>query len=146
MVCKAALFTEIFHCWPNFRLTILRMFSLADDEADNFVTLQPDRPKFLPCVFKSFMDVQTVEIDRSLWETLVLLIKGRRRCHFVQTLHCTLARSSILFVPGFGTVVPPLTRLPCSIACFLLLAHHVSRFLSEILVCDILAPLGQQDV
>ena len=108
----------------------------TNDEAGNFVVPQYDRLKFQLCVFESFIDVQTVEIDRSIgaaltpqrdqilvrmalesrcdWpQYLVLLIKDGRRRLFVQTLHCTVARSSILFMHSFGTEVTPFTRLLC---------------------------------
>lgn len=42
----------------------------TDDEADNFVAPRYDRLKLQLCVFEGFVDVQTVEIDRSTRETL----------------------------------------------------------------------------
>ena len=99
----------------------------TDDEADDFVVPECGRLKCLLCVFKSFINVQTVEIDHSIGATLapqeglahtavssrcdwspylvVLIEKGLRRL-LIQILHCSPTHKSISFVQRFSIVFP----------------------------------------
>jgi hypothetical protein len=143
----------------------------TDNEADDFIVPEFGRLKCLLCVFKSFIDEQTVKIDHSIGATLapqedsahtavlslcdwspylvVLIEEGLRRL-LIQILRCTPTHKDISFVQRFSIIFPFFMCALGPFLCFLLLALHAAGLLPEILgrerSLDDIVILQQHDV